>query len=184
MQQCRASGASACPITIVVTGKLLMEAGSAITAENNADGGSGGAITITVGTDMTMCGQNGSADGLRRARRQSGRADLLATRQSAAADRCRRLHHDHGRGQGDRDGQLLHGRRLDRPTASRPARRSTRPAATGRAGDIRLPPGPPTSPSRARSSRPAAHSAPSYRDRAGRQDLPRLRLRADQPRAG
>ena len=57
------TGADACPITIVVTGKLLMEAGSAITADNTVDGGNAGDITITVGTDMTMCGPNGGQPG-------------------------------------------------------------------------------------------------------------------------
>ena len=47
----------------MVTGKLLMEAGSAITADNTIDGGNAGDITITVGTDMTMCGPNGGQPG-------------------------------------------------------------------------------------------------------------------------
>jgi hypothetical protein len=46
--------ASACPINLVVTGNLLIEAGGAIYAENRRNGGAGGDITITVGGDFTM----------------------------------------------------------------------------------------------------------------------------------
>lgn len=48
------SGASACPIKIVVDGNFVMEAGSKILAENNNNGGSGGDISITVGGDATL----------------------------------------------------------------------------------------------------------------------------------
>jgi hypothetical protein len=46
--------ASACPINLVVTGDLLIEAGGAIYAENRRNGGAGGDITITVGGNFTM----------------------------------------------------------------------------------------------------------------------------------
>jgi hypothetical protein len=49
----------ASPITINVSRDVLMLAGSAITAEDTITGGSGGAITITTGGNMTMCGQTG-----------------------------------------------------------------------------------------------------------------------------
>ena len=58
------AGSSACPITIEVTGNLVMEAGSAITADQTVGGGNAGDITITVvGGDMTMCGPNGGQTG-------------------------------------------------------------------------------------------------------------------------
>ena len=57
------AGASACPITIVATGNVVMEAGSAITANQTLGGGDAGDITITVGGDMTMCGPNGGQTG-------------------------------------------------------------------------------------------------------------------------
>jgi parallel beta-helix repeat protein len=57
------SGTSACPITIVVTGNMLMEAGSLIQAENQSGGGNGGNIAITVGGNMTMCGAAGAQAG-------------------------------------------------------------------------------------------------------------------------
>jgi hypothetical protein len=50
-------GPNACPITIEVTGNMIMKAGSAILAENNAGGGNGGDITITVGKNLTLCGK-------------------------------------------------------------------------------------------------------------------------------
>jgi hypothetical protein len=49
----------ASPITINVSRDVLMLAGSAIRAEDTITGGSGGAITITTGGNMTMCGQTG-----------------------------------------------------------------------------------------------------------------------------
>lgn len=57
------SGASASDITINVSRDVLMQAGSAILAENTSDGGDGGDITITAGGDMTMCGQTGVQPG-------------------------------------------------------------------------------------------------------------------------
>jgi parallel beta-helix repeat protein len=57
------SGANASPITIKVSRDVLMQAGSAILAENTNDGGNGGNITITAGGDMTMCGQTGAQPG-------------------------------------------------------------------------------------------------------------------------
>jgi len=53
----------ACDINIVVTGNLVMKAGSAILAENNTDGGNGGNITITVAGDATLCGPSGATAG-------------------------------------------------------------------------------------------------------------------------
>jgi hypothetical protein len=50
------SGASACPIKIVVDGNFVMEAGTKILAENQVNGGSGGDISITVGGDVTLKG--------------------------------------------------------------------------------------------------------------------------------
>ena len=57
------TGADARQITINVAGKMLMASGSSITADNTIDGGNAGDITITVGTDMTMCGPNGGQTG-------------------------------------------------------------------------------------------------------------------------
>src|SRR4029077_11103311 len=54
------SGADACPITIHLTGNLVMQAGSKIQAEDQVDGGSGGNISITVDGNMTMCGPAGA----------------------------------------------------------------------------------------------------------------------------
>ncbi|HKF41953.1 MAG TPA: right-handed parallel beta-helix repeat-containing protein [Thermoanaerobaculia bacterium] len=51
-----ASGASACNIVIVVHGDLTMQAGSAIRAENQSGGGSGGNITITVDGNVLLKG--------------------------------------------------------------------------------------------------------------------------------
>ena len=45
--------ADACDIDIAVSGDMVMQAGSAILAENNVRGGSGGDITIDVDGDMT-----------------------------------------------------------------------------------------------------------------------------------
>ena len=56
-----ANGNSACPITIVVTGNMDMQAGSAILAENQTDGGAGADIKITVGGNLTMEGGNPGA---------------------------------------------------------------------------------------------------------------------------
>jgi hypothetical protein len=55
--------ASACPINLVVTGNLLIEAGGAIYAENRRNGGAGGDITITVGGNLTMEGPGGGNAG-------------------------------------------------------------------------------------------------------------------------
>src|SRR5215831_17587000 len=57
------AGASALDITINVPGgDMIMDAGSAIRAEDNTDGGIGGNITITVGGDFTMRGPNNNGD--------------------------------------------------------------------------------------------------------------------------
>jgi hypothetical protein len=58
-----AAGASASDITINVPGNMVMEAGSAILAENDSDGGSGGDITIKVGGNFTMRGPDLSNPG-------------------------------------------------------------------------------------------------------------------------
>ena len=57
------NSADACPITIVVTGDLFMQAGSSIDAENKIDGGAGGDITITVGGNLTLEGTSGVTPG-------------------------------------------------------------------------------------------------------------------------
>ena len=57
------AAASACPITLAVSGDLLIEAGGAIFAENRVNGGLGGDITITVGGDFTMEGPSGGNPG-------------------------------------------------------------------------------------------------------------------------
>ena len=57
------SGDSACPIRIAVSGDLVMDAGSAILAKNNVDGGSGGDIEIIVAGNMTMHGTSGLIPG-------------------------------------------------------------------------------------------------------------------------
>ncbi len=57
--------ASAGPITIDVSGNFLMQSGSSISAENDASGGSGGEIKITVhGDSMTLCGTTHTTAGL------------------------------------------------------------------------------------------------------------------------
>jgi hypothetical protein len=57
------SGNSACPIKIVVGGNMEMQAGSAIYAENNNDGGNGGQITTEVGGNLTLRGTSGATPG-------------------------------------------------------------------------------------------------------------------------
>ena len=56
-------GAGAQPITISVGGDMEMRAGSSIRAENSADGGNGGNITLTVGGNFTMRGTSGGTAG-------------------------------------------------------------------------------------------------------------------------
>jgi hypothetical protein len=58
------STVDACPIKIEVTGNMIMKAGAKILAENNAGGGNGGDITITVGGNLILCGTPGTADPL------------------------------------------------------------------------------------------------------------------------
>jgi hypothetical protein len=77
------SGASACPITIVVGGDLVMRAGSSIRAENTNDGGNGGDITITVGGDMTMCAAAGAQPGCGGASANPGA--LISSQKTAGA---------------------------------------------------------------------------------------------------
>src|SRR5262245_786557 len=55
--------ASACPITLVVSGNMEIQAGGRIDANNNVDGGTGGEIKITVGGDFTMRGPSGGNPG-------------------------------------------------------------------------------------------------------------------------
>ncbi len=50
-------------ITIKVSRDVLMQAGSAILADDTGTAGHGGNITITAGDDMTMCGQTGLQPG-------------------------------------------------------------------------------------------------------------------------
>jgi len=57
------TAASACPITLIVTGDLEIQAGGSIHAENTIDGGLGGDIAITVGGDFTMRGPSGGNPG-------------------------------------------------------------------------------------------------------------------------
>ena len=173
------AGASACPIKIVVTGNLLMEAGSEITADNTVGGGNAGNITITVGTDMTMCGPNGGQPGCL-ATGIPG-ALISAQKKSGRRHQCRQQRHDHGRGQGDRDRRLLHGgrrndlrRRDGREDHHRQSHRQVRQHHDHRREDLLH---------RARLGRPGGRPARARRRRTGRQDLHRLRLRADQPGA-
>jgi hypothetical protein len=70
------SGASASPITIKVSRDVQMFSGSAITAENNNDGGSGGNITITAGRDVLLHNAAGVAPGATiSSRKTSGAGD-------------------------------------------------------------------------------------------------------------
>jgi hypothetical protein len=58
------STASACAITISVSGNMLMNAGSAIRAENNAGSGRGGDIAINVPSGgLTLAGTDGTTPG-------------------------------------------------------------------------------------------------------------------------
>ena len=59
------SFASACDITIVVSGSVLMEPGSAILAENLRGLGNGGAVTLDVGSTVTLLGASGTTSGAR-----------------------------------------------------------------------------------------------------------------------
>src|SRR5262245_32237330 len=69
--------ASALPITINVTGgNMLMEAGSALLAENRSSGGSGANITVTVSGDFTMKGpDNGQLGAIISTEKTSGAGD-------------------------------------------------------------------------------------------------------------
>lgn len=61
-----APNADACDIRIVVTGNLIMQAGSSIDSDNQVQGGKAGDITLTIGTilgNMTMCGPAGAQPG-------------------------------------------------------------------------------------------------------------------------
>ena len=70
------STASACPIRILVDGVMVMEEGSAIRAENNSGGGSGGNISIDVnGDSLTLHGAAGPTPGA-----------LISTRKVAGTD--------------------------------------------------------------------------------------------------
>ena len=53
-------GASACPITLVVSGNLTMDPGSGIFAENRRGRGDGGDITMEVGGDLFLDGLPGA----------------------------------------------------------------------------------------------------------------------------
>jgi uncharacterized repeat protein (TIGR01451 family) len=59
------TGASAFPITIVVSGNIVMEPGTVIEARNIRNGGNGGIISITVGGDLSMAATSGSNPGAR-----------------------------------------------------------------------------------------------------------------------
>ncbi len=74
---------NACPITIIATGTMEMQAGSSILAENNCagggpcGGGSGGNITIKVGGDLILHGTipNGPLGALISSRKTTGAGD-------------------------------------------------------------------------------------------------------------
>ena len=57
------NASAAPPIILVVMGSMQMDPGSAILAENNLSGGSGGDITITVGGALALLGTSGSTPG-------------------------------------------------------------------------------------------------------------------------
>ena len=77
--------ADACDIDIAVSGDMVMQAGSAILAENNVRGGSGGDITIDVDGDMTMCAAAGAQTGCGGATANPG-AVISARKTSGAGD--------------------------------------------------------------------------------------------------
>src|SRR3990170_76139 len=77
------SGASACDITIHVTGDMIMQADSAILAENTNNGGSGGDITIDVDGNMTMCAAAGAQAGCGGATANPGA--IISVRKTAGA---------------------------------------------------------------------------------------------------
>ena len=54
---------SACPMQFMVGGNLVLNAGSAIFAENRSKAGNGGDITFTVGGDVIIHGPGGSLAG-------------------------------------------------------------------------------------------------------------------------
>src|SRR6185369_4651237 len=71
-----ASTNSACPIHIVVTGTMEMQANSAIRAENLNSGGSGGNITIEVGgASLVLDGSVGSTPGAVISSKKAGGSD-------------------------------------------------------------------------------------------------------------
>ncbi len=70
------SGASACPITIVVGTNFDVQADGGIFAEDRTDGGSGANITITAGGNVTLHGPSGSHPG----------AEISASKISGAGD--------------------------------------------------------------------------------------------------
>lgn len=72
----------ASPITLNASRDVLMQAGTKITTENQDQGGSGGAITMTAGNDMTMCGPAGAKPGCGGA---SGNAGALISSRNLSA---------------------------------------------------------------------------------------------------
>ena len=57
------AGNSACPLTFVTTGDVVLKAGSLISTNELNDGGSSADVNFTVGGNMTMCGPAGAHAG-------------------------------------------------------------------------------------------------------------------------
>ena len=69
---------SACPINLIVTGDLEIQAGGSINTENTNNGGNGGAISLTVGGDFTMRGPSGATPGALITSRKLGSGDTFS----------------------------------------------------------------------------------------------------------
>ena len=126
-QDTGAAGNSGSPIVLNLSRNVLMQAGSAILADNTNDGGGAGNITITAGGNMTMCAQTGTGPGcvvppantpgalISAQKLAGGTADGGTSRSRSGARPTRPAPSTW--------------RAASRPTAPRRARRSTRPAS-------------------------------------------------------